>query len=150
MSVIILLCPIGDLLGSKTLLIYNKDRWLLICSIIVAISNIVFNFIGIPLFGIIGACGASVLCYLIAVIARYIFTKRIIKFSLFIPELFIYTLYTFPFIIIYVIFKKYITGSIIILFAYIILCILLYFLELIIFKDKTAKQILSTIKLRKS
>jgi O-antigen/teichoic acid export membrane protein len=150
MCIIILLCPVGDLLGSKTLLIYNKDKWLLICSIIVAISNIVFNFIGIPLYGITGACAASVLCYLIAVTARYIFTKRIIKFTLFIPELFCYTLYTLPFIVLYRLFKNHITNSIPILFVYIFSCMLIYFLELILFKDKTTKHILSKLIMRKT
>lgn len=87
MSVAIILVPIGDLLGSKTLLIYNKDKWLLISSAVVAVSNIVFNFVGIPLWGVIGACVASVLCYVIADLIRYLFTVRIIKFHLFVPEL---------------------------------------------------------------
>lgn len=148
MSIIILLCPIGDLLGSKTLLIHNKERWLLISSTIVAISNIVFNFIGIPLFGIVGACVASALCYLIAVVCRYIFTKKIIKFTLFIPELLLYILYTIPFVILYILLKQYIEASVLVLFAFIIACVLIYFLELIIFKDKTAKLILSKFLMR--
>ena len=143
MSIIILLCPIGDLLGSKTLLVHNKERWLLISSTIVALSNIIFNFIGIPLYGIIGACVASVLCYIIAVVCRYIFTRKIIKFSLFTPELLLYFVYTIPFIVLYIVLKQYIETSVLILFAYIFACVLIYFLELIIFRDKTAKLILS-------
>jgi O-antigen/teichoic acid export membrane protein len=150
MSLIILICPIGDLLGSKTLLIYNKDKWLLICSIIIAICNILFNAIGIPLFGILGACIASVLCYLIAVIARYIFTKKIIKFSLFNKELFLYTLYTIPFVVLYILFKSYIKKSVPLLFVYITICVAVYALELIIFKDKTAMHIISALKNRKN
>lgn len=149
MSLIIILCPIGDLLGSKTLLVYNKDRWLLECSIIVAISNIAFNLIGIPLLGIIGACIASVLCYLIAVVSRYIFTRKIINFNLLSAELFLYILYTIPFVILYFIFKSFITNSVLSLFLYIIACALIYFCELIVFKDKTTKHILSTVVLRK-
>lgn len=149
MSAIIILCPIGDLLGSKTLLVYNKDKWLLICSIIVATCNIVFNFIGIPLFGIVGACVASVLCYLIAVIARYIFTRKIIKFRLFNAELFLYSLYTVPFVILYIVFKSYINKSVMLLFVYILACVVIYFLELLVFKDKTTKQILSAFTKRK-
>lgn len=149
MSLIIILCPIGDLLGSKILLVYNKDRWLLICSIIVAISNIVFNLIGIPLFGIVGACVASVLCYLIAVVSRYIFARKIIKFNLLSAELFLYILYSIPFIILYFAFKSYITNSVWILFLYILVCALIYFFELVIFRDKTTRYILSTLIRRK-
>ena len=149
MSVIILICPIGDLLGSKTLLIYNKEKWLLICSIIIAVCNIVFNAVGIPLFGITGACAASVLCYLIAVISRYIFTRKIIKFSLFNRELFLYTLYTVPFVALYILFKSYIKKSVALLFLYMVICALIYFLELIIFKDKTTEHIFEALKKRK-
>ena len=43
MSGIILLGPIGDMFGSKTLLVFKKDRWLLVCSSAVALSNVVLN-----------------------------------------------------------------------------------------------------------
>lgn len=48
MSIIVTIGPIGDLLGSKTLLIHGKNKELLICSSIVAISNIILNLLFIP------------------------------------------------------------------------------------------------------
>lgn len=150
MAICILLVPTGDLFGSKTLLVFNKDSWLLITSAIVAICNVLFNFIGIPLFGIAGACIASVLCYFIAVLIRFVFTTKIIKFNLFIPEFFKYSLFSIPFIILYFSLKRFMENSVPILFGFIFAAIVIYFLELIIFKDKTALLILSKLRTRKS
>lgn len=145
MSICILLVPVGDLLGSKTLLVYNKDKWLLICSAIVAVCNVVFNLVGIPLFGIIGACAATVLCYVISILVRLVFTKKILSFTLFVPQLFLYTLYTMPFVALYFVMRTYIKTSVPMLFVYMLACMVFYGCELIVFKDKTARRILSAL-----
>ena len=149
MSICILLVPLGDLLGSKTLLVFNKDRWLLICSTVVALCNVIFNLIGIPLFGIVGACAASVLCYFIAVLIRYSFTRRIIKLTIFSFELFKYSLFTVPFIALYYVVNSAIKNSTSMLFGFIFTAIAIYFCELLLFHDKTALLILSKLTARK-
>ena len=146
MAICILLVPIGDMFGSKTLLVFNKDSWLLISSSIVVFCNIVFNFIGIPLFGIVGACVASILCYFIAVAIRFIFTRKIIKFNLFPPELFKYSLFTVPFIVLYFVFQNSIRNSVTMLLGFIFTSIVIYFLELLLSKDKTVILVLSKLK----
>ena len=140
MSCIIILCPIGDLLGSKTLLVYNKDTWLLICSSIVAFSNIVLNAVFIPLWGINGATIASVLSYFVAIVCRYLFTQKIFKFRLLTKNLFKYFLFTIPFIILYIFFRTQINENIIYTIVFIFISIIIYILELYIFKDITDYQ----------
>ena len=149
MSLIIAICPIGDLLGSKTLLIYDKNKELLICSSIVAFTNILFNSIFIPIAGIYGAAIASVIGYIVAVISRLFFTKKIIKFKLVSKELFKYMAFTTPFCVIYIIFKEIIDNSISGLIVFVIFCIVCYGIELIIFKDKTFMLMLEKLVERK-
>ena len=142
MSFVIVLCPIGDLLGSKTLLVFNKEKWLLICSSIVAVSNIVFNAILIPLWGINGATIASLVSYVVAITCRYIFTRKLVKFNLFTFNLFKYTLFTVPFIIIYYIYYHYINTKFLCTILFIFVSIIIYMLELYLFKDKDFKFII--------
>lgn len=136
MSFIIILCPIGDLLGSKILLVYNKDSWLLICSSIVAVSNVVLNVVLIPLWGINGATLASLLSYAVAVFCRYCFTQKILKFNLFSLSFLKYTLCTIPFIVIYIVFSQQINNYFIWTLTFIFVAIIVYILELILLKDK--------------
>ena len=90
MAFIILIGPIGDMLGSKTLLIFKKDRWLLICSIITAISNIVLNALFIPRWGVPGAAAATLVSALISTVSRYYFTNRFLEVKLLNSTLFKY------------------------------------------------------------
>lgn len=142
MSFVIVLCPIGDLLGSKTLLVFNKEKWLLICSSIVAVSNIVLNAIFIPLWGINGATIASLLSYLIAVTCRYIFTRKLVKFNLFTINLFKYILFTIPFVIIYYFYYDFINTKFYCTILFIFVSIIIYILELFLSKDKDFKLII--------
>ncbi len=142
MSAIILLGPIIDLLGSKTLLVHKKDRWLLISSLIVAASNIILNLIFIPLYGINGAAVASLMCYGIAIVVRLFFTKRITKFNLLNFNLLKYSLFVTPFIVLYIVFKEQIDNSNIWMFGFVGVCIIIYVLELLISKDSLFKLII--------
>lgn len=139
MSVIILLGPIGDMLGSKILLIFKKDRWLLYCSSIVAASNIVLNFIFIPFWGINGAAMASIFSYIIAVSARYYFARKLVKINLFSWSLFKYALLSVPFVVIYIMLKSQIETSTVWMFGFALVCVLVYGFELVVFKDYLAK-----------
>lgn len=143
MSVVIILCPIGDLLGSKILLVFNKDSWLLICSSIVAVSNIILNFLFIHKWGINGATFASLLSYIVAITCRYIFACKLINFNLFTWNLFKYFIFTVPFIIVYFLFSEYINTKFLYTLIFVIFSILLYMFELYISNDKDFKLIVS-------
>lgn len=136
MAVIIILCPIGDLLGSKILLIYNKNTYLLICSTIVALSNIVFNSVLIPFWGINGAAIASVISYCVSIVSRLYFAKKVIPFNFLTFSLLKYTTFTIPFVIIYILFKQNIDVSTVWMLCFIIVCMVIYFVELMVSKDK--------------
>ena len=135
MSIVILLCPIGDMLGSKTLLVHQKDKELLICSAIVAASNIILNFVFIPIWGIQGAAIASVISYIAAVVSRLYFTKRIVAFKFFTKDMMRYFAYTIPFVLIYLLFRNQIDTSNICMFGFVGVCGIVYLLELVITKD---------------
>ena len=145
MSIIILLGPLADMLGSKILLVYKKDNQLLLCSSIVALANIVLNYIFIPIWGINGAAVASAICYVIAVTLRYFFSYKIVKFMLFSKSMIKYTLFTVPFVVLYIIFHKQIDTNNVWMFVYMGVCILIYFIELIISKDYYVKMIICKV-----
>lgn len=150
MSITIFLGPIGDLLGSKILLVHKKDKYLLITSTMVAISNIVLNFIFIPVWGINGAAIASVISYLVSVLSRFYFARKIVKFNLITKSLLKYSLFTVPFIIIYIFFRSFIDNSNVCMFLYVAICGIIYMAELLLFKDNLTKMILeNTLKRRK-
>lgn len=136
MSLIIILSPIGDLLGSKILLVFKKDNWLLICSLIVAVSNVVLNIIFIPLWGITGATVASVLSYCVSVLSRFFFSKKLIDFKFITLKLFKYLAFTLPYVCIYVFFNSFINSNILWMILYMLVAVIIYCLELFISKDE--------------
>lgn len=138
MSAIILLGPIGDMLGSKTLLVFKKDKWLLYCSCLVAISNVLLNIIFIPLWGINGAAIASILSYIVAVSSRYYFTRKLVNINLFSWNFVKYLLFTLPFVIIYVVLKEKIDNSTLWMIGFVVVCAIIYFIELLVSKDYLA------------
>lgn len=143
MAIVIILCPIGDMLGSKTLLVFKKDKWLLYCSSLVAVSNIVLNVLFIQNWGINGAAAASVLSYVVAVLSRYYFTRKIVKINLLSWEALKYSLFTIPFTIIYIIFRDNIDNNTIWAFGFIIFCMIVYTIELLATKDYLATMLLN-------
>lgn len=149
MSIIILLGAISDLLGSKVLLVWKKDKILLYCSILVAFSNILLNYILIQIWGVKGAALASTLSVSVALFSRYFFARKFINFNLFCSNIAKYTLFSVPFIIFYLLFKKYIDTNNIIMFVFVIFCTLIYIIELKIFKDDFARTIMSKVFYRK-
>lgn len=56
-------------------------------SIIAAVANTLLNYIFIPIFGILGACYATVLAYIIAAILSGYFGKRLFPMPAFVPLL---------------------------------------------------------------
>lgn len=143
MAIIILLGPINDLLGSKILLIHKKDRWLLLSSSIVAVSNIVLNVIFIPWLGINGAAIASVISFVVAVSSRWLFSRNLIKFRLFTRRVLKYFSFTIPFIAIYIMFRNEIDTNNIWMFGYVFVCLVIYLVELIISKDQVARVVIN-------
>lgn len=146
MSVVILLSPIGDLLGSKTMLVHNMDKELLRCSSVVAICNVVLNLIGIPLGGIAGASIASIISYLVSICLRLYYTKKVMEFKLFNWNLLKYLLFTIPFVVIYIIFQKKIDTQIIPFFLFIAICGLIYTIEVIVSKDNVVMVLLEKMR----
>ena len=139
MSLMILIGPIGDLLGSKVLLIYKKDKWLLYSSIFTAGVSVLLNFIFIPVWGINGAAFASVMGVAASVVSRYVLGRKLIKFNLFTKSLLKYSLFVLPFVLLYVLFREQIDNSVIWMFSFVAVCIVLYVAELLISKDEIAR-----------
>ena len=135
MSAIIFLGPIGDLIGSKILLVFKKERWLLICSAIAAISNVLLNYIFIPLWGINGAATASILSCGVVVVMRYYFSRKIVRVSLLTGSMVKYAVFTIPFIVIYIILRTQIDTETLWMIVFVLVCVVIYSTELLISKD---------------
>lgn len=145
MAACILLGPLGDMIGSKILLVHKRDNDLLLTSIMVAVSNIVFNIILIPIWGINGAAIASLISYFVSDFVRYIFACRIIKFNLITKEGIKYLLFTVPFILLYLAFRIKIDTDTLWMFVFVFVCCILYFLELLLFKDELMLKVLGKV-----
>lgn len=150
MSIVILLCPIGDMLGSKILLIYNKNKELLICSTIVAVSNVVLNAIFIPLAGINGAVTASVLSYVVAILSRYYFARKLIKVRLLNVALIKYVLFVIPFAVIYYVAKDIINRGAMEIIIYCFLSAALYSFFVLVSKDEIGAILISKLKTKRN
>lgn len=145
MSIVIILCPIGDLFGSKTLLVKNKDKQLLITSVVVSLTNIVLNSVLIRPYGINGAAVASVVSYLVAIIMRIYFSNKFIKIPILNKNVIKYCLFCIPFILIYMPIKKIINDNIYIVFIYIFVCTIIYLLELVLTNDFSIKLVKGSV-----
>lgn len=142
MAAMVVLGPIGDMLGSKIILVFKKDKWLLYCSILTAVSNLILNIIFIPLWGINGAAVASVASCAVSVVSRYIVTLKLTKVNLFTKSLLKYTCFVIPFVLLYCLFREQIDNNTIWMFGFVAVCVLIYVAELLVFKDPMAKMMI--------
>lgn len=133
LTILLILIPLDDLLGGKILLINNKERILVMISIVIAVLNIILNYIFITSFLVVGACLATLICNIISILLKLYFVKKIVKFNLFTKEILKYLLISSTFIIYY---KNLSITNYLNLILYVILCVFTYLLLLFISKDK--------------
>lgn len=79
LSLLLLISPIGYLLGSRVLLVANREKMMVIPVWIGAVVNVVGNTIMIPIFAEVGAAMASVLSEIIVMIVYVSFGKKYFK-----------------------------------------------------------------------
>lgn len=146
LATLIFIIPTGDILGSKILLLYKKEKELLTVSIITAVFNIVLNLILIPHYNIIGASIATLISYIIALVSRYYFVIKIMPFKLLNFNIIKYFLFSLMFIIYY----KYLFHSqlknLTEIIIYILICMCSYFWCLLISENELLKNF---IKIKK-
>lgn len=135
MAITILLIPFNDLLGSKILLIHNRDKELLKCSSVVAVSNIVLNAVMIPLWGINGAALGSLISYVISIVMRLLYSRSSVRIRLFDKSFIKYACFTVPFAVLYFPLKDRINNDNLWFALYVLSCVAIYAAELIISKD---------------
>lgn len=58
---------------------YDKNKFATCVSIFIAVINILLNYLGIKMFGYIAAGYTTLICYMLATLAHYIYVERIIK-----------------------------------------------------------------------
>ncbi|WP_044935238.1 flippase [Pseudobutyrivibrio sp. LB2011] len=136
---------VGDLLGSKILLVNNREQSLLNTSMISAASNIILNYILINKYGIEGAALASIASYLITDCFRYYYARKIVKIRLLSKNLLKYLILSIPFVLIYLPYKERIDGNTVDMFVFVIVCITIYVIELLISQDYLLKNIIKII-----
>lgn len=81
LSFVLLISPIGYLLGSRTLLVAQREKYMIIAVGIGAIVNVVGNFILIPLYNEFGAAVASVISEFVIAIIYIILGRKIYTIS---------------------------------------------------------------------
>ncbi|MBP5261857.1 MAG: flippase [Clostridiales bacterium] len=145
MVMVILLGPIGDMIGSKILLVHKKDNWLLYCSLISTAANVILNCIFIPLYGINGAAFASLIGYVVSFLTRYLFAVRLVKIRLITKGLLKYSLFTLPFVLIYCFLRVPISTDNVYMFSFVAVCATIYAAELIISKDSAAREVIDRL-----
>lgn len=78
---IILISPIGYLLGSRTLLVCNKEKLMLIPVFAGALTNLIGNFILIPIYAEIGASIASVIGEIVVMLIYVLLGRKYFKLN---------------------------------------------------------------------
>lgn len=87
LSPMIIISPIGYLLGSRVLLVADKEKRMFICVAIGALVNIVGNRILIPQISYIGAAVASAISEIVIMIIYIIMSKNYYKLKAVFPDI---------------------------------------------------------------
>lgn len=74
--VLLIISPVGYLLGSRVLLIVDKEKWMCVAVFIAAIINIIGNYFLIPKMSYIGATFASVLSEIVLLVVYLLLSKK--------------------------------------------------------------------------
>lgn len=61
---------------------FEKNKFIMVGSVVAAIANIVLNFLLIPCFGYIAAAYTTLVCYMLLAIVHYLFMSKICKENL--------------------------------------------------------------------
>ena len=134
LCLLILIYPIGYLLGSRVLLVSNNERKMLICVSIGAVVNVFLNLMLIPWFYEMGAAIASVISEFIIMIIYVILGKRLYKLKSYFATL-IKILFSSVVLLIYLIITDVINDSVYKILIQIFGATIVYYIVLIMTRE---------------
>lgn len=82
LSIIILIIPISTLITSQIFIPLRKEKYMLICTTLSAVSNLFLNYILIPNYAEIGAAIATILAELVCLLVAVIISQKIINWRI--------------------------------------------------------------------
>lgn len=142
MNPIIIIIGISNFIGIQIFMPLNKEKWTLISVIIGALTNFTLNIILIPKYGAIGAAIATVFGESLVTIVQICLLKKIINLKPVLFSFISYALNSALIAIVVILCRKLIQHEILQLFASIILASCMYFILLLIEKNKFIYEIL--------
>lgn len=146
LSIAILFAVYASILSYGVLIVYKKEKESLFSAIITAFLNVVLNFYFIPRFGIMGAAVTTTIAELANFIILLFFVKRIIIISCPLKDFFQYLLGCIVIFIICLFSRIFIYNLILQLIVSISVSAIMYFLVLVLCKNRFALQVIKYLK----
>ncbi len=82
LSLLIVICSLGNIFGTQVLISQNNETKLLISTLVGACTNIVFNFMLIRKYGIEGAAIASLLSEFLVMLLQVFYSRKLVSFKI--------------------------------------------------------------------
>ena len=149
-SPIVVFNSFTSILGGQYLMATNQVKVLTKSHLYAAVANIVLNGIMIPLWGCVGAAIATVVSSLLSVLIQYMSVKKQIKlimFDSFILKCIIASLVMF---VVVILIGEYFKVGVIATLIQIVCGVCVYFISLLIMKEKYIIEIIKKLIMRKS
>ncbi len=146
LSILILLTPLGYLLGSRVMLVSNNEKKMIFCVSIGAIVNICLNFFLIPVMYENGAAIASVLSETIIMLVYVCFGRKVYKLESYYKSMIKVVISCIPIIVIQLIYAGIPNKSWLFLASNIVVSVLLYFSSLVLMKESVCITYYNEIK----
>ena len=145
-SILILAIGISNIFGLHFLIPYGEDNKFSLALILGAVINLVLNAILIPFYWSVGATIASVIAELSISIIMYFMVRNRISIKKCFSNIWKYLLASLLMLIVILIMKYYISISFINTLLIIIASVLVYFLTLVILREKNILMLLIKLK----
>ena len=140
LSLILIISPIGYLLGSRVLLVSGNESKMVICVSAGAITNVVCNYVLIPTFKEYGASIASVIGELIVMFTYLYFGKKFYKLSTYFQTV-IKVIFSVVIMSVYLfIIKNVISSTLFALIVQIVGGILIYIIMLYLLNEEIVRE----------
>ncbi len=145
MSVVLIISPIGYILGSRILLITSNEKKMAICVGIGAVVNIVGNYFLIPIFNEIGAAIASIISESVVMVAYLSLGKRYYSLDFKLTEIIKIIIAIIAMLVVSICVGRIIKGLFVSLLAQSVLAGVVYFLLLYVMGETTTKEYVGKI-----
>ncbi|NQW36918.1 MAG: flippase [Flavobacteriales bacterium] len=135
LSPLIFIVGMTNIFGLQILVPMDKEKKYMIAVLIGLFTNIFFNILLIPIIQAKGAVIATLFTEVIVLLISYYYSKKLISFSLSKNGSLKYLLLSLLFVPLSMILSKIINNEALYLFVFIALCVVIYTLALLKFKD---------------